>query len=228
MNSDNITVDREQRWRNNNREKKKRNSRRITRCRRALKLANIVKYGDIKKVVAKMIDMLFFDIYDALSDGGLPRYVIVAYIIQEAGLRLKSQYEVEELIFNRGNGPADVFGYCADVHSLGDFRESFLSAEDKKKAIQKSGKIIEQKRMKTLGIIIPYLLVHSWYSDSLFSRTPTTFLTNVFGAVTEAPTLRGDSDTIEKNRTEEITEIERELDVGSGDNSNIEYIIISD
>ncbi|KAI7846749.1 hypothetical protein BDC45DRAFT_528368, partial [Circinella umbellata] len=229
MNSDNITVDRKQRWRNNNREKEKRNSRRITRCRRALKLANEVKYGDIKKVVAKMIDTLFFDIYDDLSDEGLPRYAIVAYIIQEAGLQLKSQYEVEEIINNRGNGPADVFGYCANVHSLGDFREAFPSAEDKKKAIQKAGEIIEQKRMKALGTIIPYLLVHSWYPDSIFSRTPAAFPTNVFGAVTEAPTLRGDSDSIERNRTEEITEIEREeLDVGSGDNSNIEYIIISD
>ena len=82
--SDNITVDREQRWRNNNREKKKRNSRRIPRCRRALKLANIVKYGDIKRIVAKMIDTLYFDVYDDSSAEGLPCYVIVAFIIHKA------------------------------------------------------------------------------------------------------------------------------------------------
>ncbi|KAG2212981.1 hypothetical protein INT45_000704 [Circinella minor] len=106
MNGDNITVDRRQRWRNNNRETEKRNSRRITRCKRALKLANKVKYGDIKRIVAKMIDTLYFDIYDELSAEGLPRYAIVAFIIQEAELQLKSRYEIEDA----DDGPGDVFG----------------------------------------------------------------------------------------------------------------------
>ncbi|KAI7847505.1 hypothetical protein BDC45DRAFT_598567 [Circinella umbellata] len=154
-----------------------------------------------------MIDTLFFDIYDDLSSEGLPRYVIVEYIIKEAGLQLKPQYEVEEIMNNCGNGPADVFGYCVNMHSHGDFQEAF----------------------PTLRTIIPYLLVYSWYPNSIFSRTPAAFPTNVLKVVTEALTISGDSHPIERNRIEEITEIEREeLDAGSGDNSNIEYIIISD
>ncbi|KAG2214828.1 hypothetical protein INT45_009802 [Circinella minor] len=222
--SDNITLDRRQRWRNNNRETEKRNSRRITRCKRALKLANKVKYGDIKTIVAKMIDTLFFDIYDDLSAEGLPRYVIVAFIIQEAELQLKSRYEIEDV----DDGPADIFGYCANVYSYNDFQESFPSAEDKQKAIKKAGKIIEEKKMKALGTIIPYLLVHSWYPSSIFSQTRATFPTNVFGSLNEAPTLRGDSDSIGRD-TEESDEREREETVvGNGNHAEVEYIIISD
>ena len=39
-----------------------------------------------------------------------------------------------------GAEPAGVFGYCANVHSLGDFLESFPSLENKARAIIKAGK----------------------------------------------------------------------------------------
>ncbi|KAI7846585.1 hypothetical protein BDC45DRAFT_562798 [Circinella umbellata] len=113
------------------------------------------------------------------NDEGLPRYVIVAYMIQEAELRLKSPYEIEDV----GDGFADVFGYCANIHSLSDFQESFPSTEDKEETIRKAGRIIKRWKMKALGSIIPYLLVHSWYPSSIFSQTSATFPTNVFGAL---------------------------------------------
>ncbi|KAI7852539.1 hypothetical protein BDC45DRAFT_512873 [Circinella umbellata] len=77
--------------------------------------------------------------------------------------------------------------------------------------------------MKALGSIIPYLLVHSWYPSSIFSQTSATFPTNVFGALNEAPTLRGDSDSISRDTTEGTGE----TDVDIGDHA-IEYIVISD
>ncbi|KAG2206064.1 hypothetical protein INT45_010936 [Circinella minor] len=198
------------------------------RCRRAFELASQIKYGDIKKEVSKIIDTLHFDVYDHLSAEYLPRYVIVAYIIKEAGLQLKSSYDINEIMNDHGDGPADIFGYCANVYSYNDFQESFPSTEDKQKAIKQAGEIIEEKKMKVVGTIIPYLLVHLWYPSSIFSQTSTIFPVNVFGIVNEAPTLRGDSDSINRNTSEGFGEMEREgTDVGNSDN-NVEYIIISD
>ena len=171
-----------------------------------------------------MIDTLYFDVYDDFSAEGLPRYVIVAFIIHEAGLQLKSHYELEDV----DDEPGDVFGYCANAHSLSDFQELFPSAEEQERAIEKAGKIIEEKKMKVLGTIIPYLLVHSWYPSSVFNRTATTFPANVFGSANETPTLHRDSDSITRNTLQGIGEMEREAtDVRNG-NNNIEYIIISD
>ena len=108
-----------------------------------------------------MIDTLF-DNYNDLGAKCLPRYVIVAYIIQEASLQLKSSYDIDEIMNAQGDGPVDVFGYCANVHSYNDFQESFPSTEDKQKAIKKAGEIIEENKLKALGTTIPYLLVHLW------------------------------------------------------------------
>ncbi|KAG2216424.1 hypothetical protein INT45_001381 [Circinella minor] len=167
--------------------------------KRAFELANQVEYGDIKKVVSKMIDTLHFDIHDDISAACLPRYVIVAFIIQEAVLQLKSRYEIDDV----DDGPADIFGYCGNVHSLNDFQESFPSA---------------------LGTIIPYLLVHSWYPNSIFRQTTNTFPGNVFGVVDEAPILRGDSEFNKRITTEGIGEMEREAtDVRNG-NDNIDRV----
>ena len=116
------------------------------RCRRAFELASQIKYGDIKKEVSKIIDTLHFDVYNDLSAKCLPRYVIVAYIIKEAGLQLKSSYDIDEIMSDHGDGPTDIFGYCANVHSYNDFQALFPSREDKQKAITQAGKIIEEKK----------------------------------------------------------------------------------
>ncbi|KAG2216187.1 hypothetical protein INT45_003193 [Circinella minor] len=197
--------------------------------RRAFELANEIKYGEVKKVVTKMINKLYFDIEDDLSTECLPgRCVIVAYIIQEAGLRLKSSYDIDEIMNDYSNTPADVFGYCANAHSRNDFQELFLSTEDKEKVIKKAGKITEEKKMKALGTIVLYLLVHSWYPSSIFSRTTNTFPDSIFGPVDEAPILRGDSDSITRSTSEGISEMERDGTVVRNGDNIIEYIIISD
>ena len=155
---------------------------------------------DIKKEVSK----LTYEIYhDLLSDDGYyqyPNFTPVAFLINEAALGIKSGYEYNDIVSDGGDGLQDVFGIdIRDQERLDFDQELPAGSEARKQAIKAIGKLVMKHRRNNVGMIVQFLLVHSWYPDSIFIRKNDTYPQNVYGQNVRAPRLRGDSNLIVNN-----------------------------
>ncbi|KAG2223482.1 hypothetical protein INT45_001230 [Circinella minor] len=68
---------------------------------------------------------------------------------------VKSRYEVDEITSDYGDGPAAIYGYYSNVHSLNDFQESFSRAEAEANELRNGDETQSEQNQPRTGEVIP-------------------------------------------------------------------------